>query len=89
MTWIELTNTGGTLVSIMFAKMKIFKAFEHENTHQFGHKMTNINYHVGLLEVDVPLRLFLLALLGGLALNQSHPDHGEHEDQGGEEKGFL
>merc|ERR1719418_431406 len=48
-----------------------------------------LGIHVGLLEVDIPLCLFLLALLGGLALNHSHPYHGEHKDQGGDDQGFL
>merc|ERR1719305_1412565 len=44
--------------------------------------LVGFSIQVGLLEVDVPLGLLLLTLLGGLALHQLHPDHGQDEDQG-------
>merc|ERR1719305_1694682 len=51
--------------------------------------LVGFSIQVGLLEVDVPLGLLLLTLLGGLALHQLHPDHGQDEDQGGYHQGFL
>ena len=57
----------------------------------FGtHVLQNFSiYQVRLLEIDVSLGLLLLALLGGLSLDQLHPYNGEDEDQSRDHHGFL